>query len=443
MNQRDQKPPASSPVPVPRQQAERGEDAANQLAGRSGSELPAPVREPLESQFDADFSHVRVHDDRPAAEAANAMGARAFTIGRHIAFNAGEYKPASATGRRLLAHELTHVVQQGGAGAGRAALVRDAAQERAADAAAERASHGLAVQAEAVSASRGPRIQADDKKPEAPQQPAAQAQQAASTTVTIVLRAPDDAYTQDVTDYVRHTLNEQVIEVDNLEEAAGKIAEYAKQNQVKVSNVRIIGHGSTTGGIKMTPKGETGRRFVSAQELEQMAADDKVRSKAKDAMAEGSTVEFWGCYIGGTETSTKSVGQIFNSDVKAIDSTLRTTSDSFLRQADHGETGQKIKGQPGEWIEAISTQEIDFRVKEGNKTLGETFNRWLVTRSKQLEADGDLPPQADDNARIATMRDLFDRSGGKIKRLQIRSGGKNVTRSDKKKWLKQWKTTKK
>jgi hypothetical protein len=66
----------------------------------------------MESQFDHSFAHVRVHTGREAAESAHQVAARAFTVGDHIVFGAGEYQPSSSEGRRLLAHELTHVVQQ-------------------------------------------------------------------------------------------------------------------------------------------------------------------------------------------------------------------------------------------------------------------------------------------------------------------------------------------
>ena len=59
-----------------------------------------------------DFGDVRVHTDSRAAESADSLNARAYTVGQHVVFGAGEYSPASAAGRRLLAHELTHVVQQ-------------------------------------------------------------------------------------------------------------------------------------------------------------------------------------------------------------------------------------------------------------------------------------------------------------------------------------------
>jgi hypothetical protein len=66
----------------------------------------------LEGRFGADFRGVRVHTDDRAAASATAFGANAFTTGRDIYFGAGKYSPSTQEGKRLLAHELTHVVQQ-------------------------------------------------------------------------------------------------------------------------------------------------------------------------------------------------------------------------------------------------------------------------------------------------------------------------------------------
>lgn len=79
-----------------------------------GQPLPEATRAAFEPRFGYDFSHVRVHTDTPATESAAAIKARAFTVGSDIAFGAGEYAPESAAGQKLLAHELTHVVQQDG-----------------------------------------------------------------------------------------------------------------------------------------------------------------------------------------------------------------------------------------------------------------------------------------------------------------------------------------
>jgi hypothetical protein len=80
-----------------------------------GSALPGAERAFFEPRFGADFSGVRVHTDTRAADTAQAIDAKAFTVGRDIAFAPGQYAPDSPAGRHLLAHELTHVVQQEGA----------------------------------------------------------------------------------------------------------------------------------------------------------------------------------------------------------------------------------------------------------------------------------------------------------------------------------------
>lgn len=76
-----------------------------------GRPLPAGERAFMERRFGHDFSAVRIHDDATAADAARAVSANAFTVGRDIAFAEEQYRPGSDAGRRLLAHELAHVVQ--------------------------------------------------------------------------------------------------------------------------------------------------------------------------------------------------------------------------------------------------------------------------------------------------------------------------------------------
>lgn len=92
------------------------EGAIGRMQSASGSRLDGGTRSFMESRFGRDFSGVRVHRGSDAAAAASSLGARAFTVGSDIFFNAGEYSPHSAGGRELLAHELTHTVQQAGAG---------------------------------------------------------------------------------------------------------------------------------------------------------------------------------------------------------------------------------------------------------------------------------------------------------------------------------------
>jgi Domain of unknown function (DUF4157) len=87
------------------------EAAVGKLKG-GGEPLPESTRAFFEPRFGYDFNHVRIHTDAQAAESAAALQAVAYTIGSHIVFQAGRYEPQTSAGRSLLAHELTHVVQQ-------------------------------------------------------------------------------------------------------------------------------------------------------------------------------------------------------------------------------------------------------------------------------------------------------------------------------------------
>lgn len=91
-------------------------EAAIQGARGSGQPLPNTVRGPMEQALGADFSGVRVHTDARADQLNRSLQARAFTTGQDIFLRQGAYNPGSATGQELLAHELTHVVQQAGRG---------------------------------------------------------------------------------------------------------------------------------------------------------------------------------------------------------------------------------------------------------------------------------------------------------------------------------------
>lgn len=86
-----------------------------QAGAGGGTALSAPVQQQMSSAFGADFSSVRIHTDTRAAQLSNDIGAKAFTYKNDIYFNENQYDTSSSEGRFLLAHELTHTVQQGAA----------------------------------------------------------------------------------------------------------------------------------------------------------------------------------------------------------------------------------------------------------------------------------------------------------------------------------------
>lgn len=97
--------PAAHPVSL--------EERIKQSKGK-GQTLPDEVRSLMETEIGADFAEVVIHTDNEAIAMNQELNSLAFTTGYDIYFNAGQYKPDTAAGQKLLAHELTHVVQQTG-----------------------------------------------------------------------------------------------------------------------------------------------------------------------------------------------------------------------------------------------------------------------------------------------------------------------------------------
>ena len=86
----------------------------HQVLSSSGQPLDQSTRIAMECRLGGDFAHVRVHADGWAAQSARSVGALAYTVADHVAFDSGQYAPSTSEGRNLLAHELTHVKQQRG-----------------------------------------------------------------------------------------------------------------------------------------------------------------------------------------------------------------------------------------------------------------------------------------------------------------------------------------
>ena len=95
--------------------------AVEDTLNSSGQPLDHETRFFMETRFGRDFSGVRVHFDQNAAASARSIGARAYAFGPHMVFGPGQYSPRTPQGRRLIAHELTHTVQQGESSPGPAA----------------------------------------------------------------------------------------------------------------------------------------------------------------------------------------------------------------------------------------------------------------------------------------------------------------------------------
>lgn len=87
-------------------------DSVSEMINSPGQPLPTEIRDFFEPRIGQNMSHVRVHTGEKAQQSARELNALAYTVGSHVVFNAGEYEPYFSEGKRLLAHELIHVVQQ-------------------------------------------------------------------------------------------------------------------------------------------------------------------------------------------------------------------------------------------------------------------------------------------------------------------------------------------
>jgi hypothetical protein len=112
--------PCDCPAEEPMQRSATGPQPSGgvpsivgEVIGSGGHPLDDGTRGDFESRFGVDFSSVRIHTGSRASESAHAVNALAYTVGRNIVFADGHFAPNSSRGARLLAHELTHVVQGG------------------------------------------------------------------------------------------------------------------------------------------------------------------------------------------------------------------------------------------------------------------------------------------------------------------------------------------
>ncbi|QFZ22286.1 eCIS core domain-containing protein [Saccharothrix syringae] len=176
------------------------ESPVHDVVNSGGSPLDADVREDMEARFNQDFGDVRVHTDGAAHESARSVSAHAYTVGSDIVFQRDAYDPSSDAGRHVLAHELTHVVQQrsgpvDGTDAGGGIKVSDPSDrfEREASANADRVmagpAPGAAVQREAAG-HREVSVQRDEMPAPAPEE--APEEEVAQTYVPPAVQREED-----------------------------------------------------------------------------------------------------------------------------------------------------------------------------------------------------------------------------------------------------------
>ena len=224
---------------------------------------------------------------------------------------------------------------------------------------------------------------------------------AAPMDVIFIIRRPNDQFTKDMTNYVTTTLKgHEYREVANIEEICAAAAAIAASGR-KIGRVRLVGHGQTViGGVGMTPPGEKTWRFVKPDEVKAYMTKPACQGLRK-AMAPTAEVEFWGCYLGGIQQAGEAWAGLFGAPVTSTSAEVKIGRDQF------------IAGRKG----AVSSSK---QVPKGAETR---FRAWLLDRYRLLLSTGEAPAFKTDDARVAHMTDLFDRSGGVIRTRALQQKG--------------------
>ena len=220
--------------------------------------------------------------------------------------------------------------------------------------------------------------------------------------VIFILRKPGDEYTKGMAEYVRTTLKGQAFkEVANIE-AIAAYASALSAKGIKLSAVRIIGHGQRTiGGVGMTPGAEKKWRYLSPDEVKGYMA--KPEGKAiRDAMAPGAQVEFWGCYVGGIQQAGDAWAGLFNSKIRSTRGEMHIATETF--RTNKG-VAHKVADVPTD------------------KKVQAKFATWLLAQYAVLSASGEATALSTDKEKLDYMRDLFDRSNGVIRSRYVNESG--------------------
>lgn len=237
------------------------------VLGSPGQPLDPQTRAFMEPRFGHDFSQVRIHADTHAAESTKAVNAHAYTVGQHVAFADAAFDPHSQAGRRLLAHELTHVVQQANRSSSASGITIGAASdplEIEADQVANQIGSSSPIQLQGLQPTNAT-LQRDDKKER--------------INVAIVL---DEESVSEAGAYAN-----TVLRVYNIEDAEKKLKALGKP----IGTLYVISHSTSQGEVKF----ESSIGTISWVKISELG---KGLKGALSADQSPTIVDFQGCKVG-------------------------------------------------------------------------------------------------------------------------------------------------
>lgn len=368
------------------------------LAADIGQPLAQRLREDFEPRFGYDFSAVRVHTGRAASVSARSIKALAYTTGSHMVFRDGAYAPETTAGRQLLAHELAHVVQQ-----------RSKIQRK--------------------------------QEPGDRWVPGGGAEPIPGEGLDVIFVVDDPVFVADIVKYVQAVFpdSDSQQSVTSLEELFDALDLIGKHDRIK--RLRLVTHGwvpkehPTEGWVKFNDE-KGGHHWVTPKAVTRFARSQKTRRIIERVMAPGAVVEFWGCNIGRSESAGQAWANLFQSTFAATTETFRTGFLRFSVPRKKGLRGAPDPNRPG-WVYAQHSGQVPPEHQQ-------EFEEFLLRTYAELVLNKDIQPVAEAN-RVAYMKELFDRSFGDIRYLQItkkddRDAKHPIRPSQQKEWGELWRS---
>ncbi|MDR4492341.1 MAG: DUF4157 domain-containing protein [Candidatus Nitrosocosmicus sp.] len=227
-----------------------------------GHPLDTPSKEFMESRFGYDFSNVRIHDNEKASKSAKSINALAYTINNNIVFEKGYFDPMSIQGKKLLTHELVHVMQQSNA--------------------VNSINFSFNSKDDAGRFFYNPRnyVSNDIVQRRPIEGGGATPGEGQGVDLIFIIEHENDKATQEMIKYVKTVLNRQTyVPVDNL----NQIFDYLAENHIRrsgmpdplfsnvtklVRRIRIVAHGGSSGSLFMRPENEKELRWVGLDEIQ-------------------------------------------------------------------------------------------------------------------------------------------------------------------------------
>ena len=375
-----------------------------------GQPLDAATRAWMEPRFGHDFSGVRVHTGTQAAESTRAVNALAYTVGHNVVFGAGQYAPRTSGGQRLLAHELTHVVQQRATAAGGELRMNgDAGAEQEAASAALAIAGGITPQN--IKAGRiGLQQQA---APDAPQAPQPQPRR----DYVFIMGAGRDPFYRAATRYFRAHTPEAVF-VTDLRTMSDLLAYVRNSITEPVGNLYIVSHGNEDGTLAFAldegdqrqrgrkPQGFTGDSRLSVPELRKAlhpaTGSPSLRAAGRPIDAQ-TRIHIRGCNVGQNEELLNLIDEAFggagqviaptHEQVYGYNPTLgRRAQDAYRHEHPRASRAElKQAGEVGGTYEALSGPAVErpgterYRRDEINAVVDSRYGHLSERGQQQLE----------------------------------------------------------